>query len=54
MPLYSFAVLVAYSRVYVGAHYPLDVATGAVVGIVTGWLVWQGYELLARQRCPDN
>lgn len=54
VPLYSFAVLVAYSRVYVGAHYPLDVVAGAVVGIVTGWLVWKGYEALARPRRPIN
>ncbi len=28
------AVLVAYSRIYVGAHYPLDVTGGALVGSV--------------------
>ncbi len=54
VPLYFFAILVAYSRVYVGAHYPLDVAAGAVVGAATGWLVWQGYEVLARRRRPIN
>lgn len=47
VPLYAFAVLVAYSRVYVGAHYPLDVAAGAVVGICSGFVVWKGYELAA-------
>lgn len=50
VPLYAFALLVAYSRVYVGAHYPLDVTGGAVVGIFSGWLVWKGYEGMAARR----
>ena len=50
VPLYSFALLVAYSRAYVGAHYPLDVAAGAVIGAAAGVLVWKGYELLTRRR----
>lgn len=29
---YVFAVLVAVSRVYIGVHYPVDVAAGAVLG----------------------
>ena len=38
--LYSWAVLVAYSRIYVGKHYPLDVIGGAVLGILLAKLVW--------------
>jgi undecaprenyl-diphosphatase len=33
VPLYLLAVAIAYSRVYVGVHYPLDVLGGAVLGI---------------------
>ena len=39
----AFAILVAYSRVYVGVHYPVDVLTGAVLGVGCGraaiWIV---------------
>lgn len=31
------AALVAYSRVYVGAHYPGDVLAGLALGIAIGW-----------------
>lgn len=36
--LYSIAVLVAFTRVYVGAHYPRDVLAGAMLGLVWGIL----------------
>ena len=35
---YICAVLVAYSRLYVGVHYPTDVICGAVIGTVCGIL----------------
>jgi membrane-associated phospholipid phosphatase len=31
-PLFVLAAAVAFSRVYVGVHYPLDVIGGAVLG----------------------
>ena len=33
VPLYVLAAAIAYSRVYVGVHYPLDVLGGAVLGV---------------------
>ena len=33
--LLILAAAVAYSRVYVGVHYPLDVIGGAAVGVLT-------------------
>lgn len=36
VPLYLLAGAVAWSRVYVGVHYPLDVFFGAVLGIAVG------------------
>ena len=37
---YAFAVAlaVAYSRVYVGLHYPFDVVAGALIGMALGQL----------------
>lgn len=41
MPLlFSFAALIAYSRVYLGVHYPLDILCGALAGIVMAYLVY--------------
>jgi undecaprenyl-diphosphatase len=36
--LYLWAALVSYSRIYTGVHFPLDILTGAAVGIFIGWL----------------
>ncbi len=38
-PLLAFAALIAFSRVYIGVHYPLDVVFGAIVGILSAILV---------------
>jgi undecaprenyl-diphosphatase len=40
-----FAILaagVAYSRLYVGAHFPLDIVGGAVIGAATALLLLEG------------
>src|SRR3954471_2500190 len=39
------AVLMAFTRVYVGAHYPLDVIAGLLLGAV---VAWASYALVAR------
>jgi len=35
--LYLWAVLMTYTRIYMGVHYPGDILTGACIGIVAGW-----------------
>ncbi|MCL6638804.1 MAG: phosphatase PAP2 family protein [Firmicutes bacterium] len=39
LPVVVLAAAIAFSRVYVGVHYPLDVLTGGVLGLLTALLV---------------
>jgi len=36
--LLIWALLIGYSRIYIGVHYPIDVFTGMSVGLFFGWL----------------
>ncbi len=36
---YGLALTIAYTRVYVGVHYPFDVLAGATLGFFVGWFV---------------
>lgn len=40
LKLYIWAIVLGYSRVYLGKHYPGDVLCGALFGVLVGWLVW--------------
>ncbi|MBN1575768.1 MAG: phosphatase PAP2 family protein [Chitinispirillaceae bacterium] len=44
-----FACCIGYARVYVGVHYPADVAAGAVVGILAGAGVAVAYREVRRR-----
>ena len=39
IPLFVWAITVAYSRIALGVHYPSDVLAGILIGILTGWII---------------
>jgi membrane-associated phospholipid phosphatase len=45
VPLMALGLAISYSRVYVGVHYPFDVAAGTSIGLAIG----TGYVILTRQ-----
>lgn len=41
-----FAALTAFSRIYLGKHYPLDVVAGGLLGWGVGWFAWKAVDLI--------
>jgi len=37
--IYFWAIIVSYSRIYLGVHYPFDILGGAILGFVSGFLL---------------
>lgn len=35
--IFAWAMTVAYSRIYVGRHYPIDIICGILFGLLSGW-----------------
>lgn len=38
-PMIIFAAVVGFSRIYIGVHYPYDVLVGALIGVISSFLV---------------
>ena len=47
--LVLWASIISYSRIYLGAHYPLDVIVGALVGGIGAWGLFKAYERLIKK-----
>jgi undecaprenyl-diphosphatase len=42
--IFLWPLIFAYSRIYLGLHYPLDILCGYIWGITTAFLMWQVYK----------
>jgi|SRR5690606_3013433 len=47
--LIIWGMVVAYSRIYIGVHYPLDVVTGITIGMLVGLVFYTGYKSVVRR-----
>jgi len=48
--LYIWATVVSYSRIYLGVHFPIDVFSGAVLGVICGLFVYFLYRKIEPSR----
>lgn len=43
-------VLICYSRIYLGKHFPMDLVWGTLVGAALGWAAYLAYRILSCQK----
>lgn len=48
--LFPIVLLVIYSRMYLGVHYPSDIIAGGVLGVLLGWSVAKAYRHFSNAR----
>ena len=49
----TWSLVNCWTRLYLGVHYPLDIATGLLLGSVVGFLVYLFYHLMYRRISPE-
>lgn len=50
--LFLWPLIFAYSRIYLGLHYPLDIISGYICGLILGLLMFKGYQILQKKYFP--
>jgi undecaprenyl-diphosphatase len=48
-----WALLLSYSRIYIGVHYPGDILGGMILGLLLGGIVLSIYKLI-RKKLSEN
>jgi membrane-associated phospholipid phosphatase len=51
--LLALAAAISYSRVYVGVHWPTDVAAGVLLGLISGWVGFRLAFVRRSRKLPD-
>jgi undecaprenyl-diphosphatase len=51
--LFLWLALIAYSRIYLGVHYPADLIAGAILGITIGFFMFKVAERLLKPKVPN-
>jgi len=51
---YCWPLLFAYSRIYLGVHYPLDILVGALVGVLSAGLFYMLFQKLIKPYLGSN
>lgn len=49
MWLFIMPILISYSRIYLGVHYPLDIIGGTILGFTIGYFVYKSTQSLRRK-----
>jgi undecaprenyl-diphosphatase len=50
--LFLWPLVFAYSRIYLGLHYPIDILCGYLFGIFSGYLVFKIYKTVQKKYFP--
>ena len=52
--LFLWPLIFAYSRIYLGLHYPLDILSGYLCGLITGCLMYKAYQWALKNNFPNR
>ncbi|WP_306353756.1 phosphatase PAP2 family protein [Flavobacterium sp. '19STA2R22 D10 B1'] len=52
--IFLWPLIFAYSRIYLGLHYPLDILCGFALGTLTAFIVYQLYKYLRKKYFPES
>lgn len=52
--IFLWPLIFAYSRIYLGLHYPFDILCGYVWGILMAFIMWEIYQHSKRRLFPDE